>query len=285
MHRRIAALALLVTAGLSLAGCSGAHEPGSTRTEKTSAAATPVAAPPLRGTVSSPLDYVALGDSYSAGLGGGHVSGSCERSDEAYPELLAQDDTIDLTRFAACSGATTSDVLTKQLGALDPRVQFITMTIGGNDLDVSSLPVACAHGKTKQCTAAVDLSVSLLKTTLPGRLATTYQAIAKAAPNARILVADYPPFFDIPAGADLESDELSGAVAVDAAVVALDAAIEKAVTKQQKAGTDIRFVGISFDGHGVNSDEPWFVLTGASAYHPTADGYVRYAQTIHDSLG
>ena len=246
---------VLLVAGLALAGCSGGHSTND----------------------SSPLRYVALGDSYSSGVGGGDESGACARSDHGYPALLGRTAGIDLVRNAACSGATTDDVLSSQLGALDRRVQLVTLTIGGNDLGVTSLPSACVQLEAEQCTDAVRSSLASLAT-LPDKLARTYSAIAKAAPNAKILVAGYPAFFDDDATGSAEA-------AINAATGSLDAAIEKEVATRHRAGSDIHFVAVSFGGHGVDSAEPWFVLSGSSAFHPDPAGYVRYAATLRTAVG
>lgn len=233
------------------------------------------------GTASDPLRYAALGDSYTAGMGGGDETGRCRRSPHSYPKLLAKSDAIELSRFAACSGATTADVLAHQIDALDPQIDLVTITIGGNDLNVGTLPSACSRGQTPTCKAAVSASVALLRK-LPAKLDTTYKAIAEAAPRARILVADYPLFYDLPPITEktIGSDQVSAAIAVDAAVASLDATIEQAVQKQREAGTDIHFVDVPFSGHGVNSERPWFVLNGLEAYHPTAPGYKQYAKVL-----
>ncbi|GAB3795957.1 SGNH/GDSL hydrolase family protein [Humibacter antri] len=279
----LVAVALTV---MVLTGCaqSGSGGPDHFDAPKAATSSTPTPSPTstLRtGTASDPLRYAALGDSYSAGMGAGDETGRCRRSPHGFPQQLAKSKTIVLSRFVACSGATTSDVLEHQIDALDPQIDLVTITIGGNDLDVSVLPSACGRGETDACKTAVATSVALLHT-LALKLEKTYQAIAKAAPHARILVADYPLFYDLPVINEntLGSEELSAAIAVDTAVASLDATIAKAVAKQRAVGTDIRFVDVQFRGHGVNAKKPWFVLTGSDAYHPTAAGYAQYAKTL-----
>ena len=281
-----------VTCTLTLSGCSAslqtepdASAPASPAPEVTN---TPLPKPTstLRhGTASDPLRYAALGDSYSAGVGGGYEHGRCQRSPNAYPRIIAKSDSIELSRFVACSGATTEDVLADQVDALDPQIDLVTITIGGNDLNVSALPSACGSGQTAECKAAVTTSVALLNT-LPHKLERTYKAIAEAAPHARILVADYPLFYDLPPITEktIGSEEVSAAIAVDTAVASLDATIEQTVQKQREAGTDIQFVDVPFSGHGVNSEHPWFVLNGVDAYHPTKPGYKRYATVLESFL-
>lgn len=284
-----AAVALVaVVCAAMLAGCSQSSGSSPDRPQvpappaSDTALPTPVPTSTLRiGTAKNPLRYAALGDSYSAGMGGGDETGKCRRSPHAYPHQLAASKTIMLSRFVACAGATTSDVLAHQIDALDPQIDLVTITIGGNDLDVAALPTACNRGENATCKAAVARSVALLHK-LPAKLDKTYKAIAKAAPHARILVADYPLFYDLPEidANTLGSDELSSIVGVDAAVASLDSTISNAVAKQRAAGTDIHFVDVSFKGHAINAKKPWFVLGGVDAYHPTKSGYARYAKTL-----
>ena len=57
------------------------------------------------------VNYVALGDSYSSGVGAGNYyssSGSCDRSPNAYPALWAAANSVTTFTFAACSGAKVS---------------------------------------------------------------------------------------------------------------------------------------------------------------------------------
>ncbi|MGH3619733.1 MAG: hypothetical protein ACRDQV_17205, partial [Pseudonocardiaceae bacterium] len=62
-------------------------------------------------------DYVALGDSYSSGVGTGvydPTSGACARSPLSYPPQWVVEHHPASFGFAACSGATTADVLASQ---------------------------------------------------------------------------------------------------------------------------------------------------------------------------
>ena len=69
----------------------------------------------------SSVNYVALGDSYSSGVGAGSYtssSGSCDRSTNAYSQLWANANDPASYVSVACSGATTSSVISGQLSAL-----------------------------------------------------------------------------------------------------------------------------------------------------------------------
>ncbi|MCU1363965.1 MAG: lipolytic protein family [Acidimicrobiaceae bacterium] len=116
--------------------------------------------------VSSVSSYVALGDSYASGEGlqanpSTYISPSnhdgCHRSARAYPVLVAANLHLDIGQFetygsggfAACSGATSKDLLAgenrepSQLSALSSQTRWVTLTEGGDDLHFSSVLIAC----------------------------------------------------------------------------------------------------------------------------------------------
>jgi hypothetical protein len=76
--------------------------------------------------------YVALGDSYAAGQGGGADSyvDDCLQSTNGYPALLDAEKQIHLRANATCTGATTSDVASEQLSALKQSTRLVTLTVG-----------------------------------------------------------------------------------------------------------------------------------------------------------
>src|SRR3978361_229533 len=78
-------------------------------------------------------DYIALGDSYSSGVGAPGQSGLCLRGSSGYPAQWARrNDPRSFTNLA-CGGATTSDVLSLQIPFLTAKADLVTITIGGND--------------------------------------------------------------------------------------------------------------------------------------------------------
>jgi hypothetical protein len=105
------------------------------------------------------LNYVALGDSYSSGEGNppysadsGSKGDYCHRSAQAYPEVLSSQLPNSQLRFYACSGATTSHILTDrrytenaQIGrsGVDRSANLVTITLGGNDAGFSDVLSAC----------------------------------------------------------------------------------------------------------------------------------------------
>ena len=90
--------------------------------------------------------YVALGDSYSSGVGAGSyisASGSCDRSTNAYSQLWVNSRHPAGYVSVACSGATTQDVLNSQISALSSGTTLVSITIGGNDVGFSSVMKTC----------------------------------------------------------------------------------------------------------------------------------------------
>ncbi|MBO9520452.1 MAG: SGNH/GDSL hydrolase family protein [Nocardioidaceae bacterium] len=143
--------------------------------------------------------YVALGDSYSSGVGTRtYISDgtSCQRSTYAYPYLIAQARGFSLS-FQACSGAKVSDVTSKQLGTLTSGTAYVTLSVGGNDAGFSSVITECAKpGWMSNCDGAINTAQGYINNTLPGSLATLYATIRSKAPNAKVVIVGYPRIFN-----------------------------------------------------------------------------------------
>ena len=141
----------------------------------------------------SPVEYAALGDSYSSGNGAGSYldDTACERSANAYPELYAQQSGATLD-FQACSGATVADVLNNQLATLSPATTLVSVTVGGNDAGFTNVLANCILGGDAACKTATDSAVDFVHNTLPDQLDGVYSAIRDKAPNAKVVVVGYP---------------------------------------------------------------------------------------------
>jgi lysophospholipase L1-like esterase len=143
--------------------------------------------------------YVALGDSYSSGVGTrSYISDgtSCQRSVYAYPSLIAAARGYALN-FRACSGARIADVANTQLSALSSTTAYVTISVGGNDAGFSSVLTECAKpGWMSNCNGAIDQAQAYINNTLPGALSTLYASIRAKAPNAKVVVVGYPRIFN-----------------------------------------------------------------------------------------
>jgi lysophospholipase L1-like esterase len=140
--------------------------------------------------------YVALGDSYSSGVGTRvfySESGSCKRSPEAYGPKVAAARGYTLS-FQACSGAKTSEVNEKQLGTLSSSTALVTITIGGNDAGFSNVIINCALYYFT-CGGAIKEANEFIEKKLAGLLDTTYNDIRARATTAHVVVLGYPHLF------------------------------------------------------------------------------------------
>src|SRR4051812_26543038 len=135
----------------------------------------------------APPSYVALGDSYSSGVGTRSYLNdgtTCQRSVYAFPSLIAAARGYSLN-FRACSGAKVSDVTSTQLSALSASTSYVTISVGGNDAGFTGVITTCAEPAwASDCNGAVKKAQGYITTTLPGALSTLYSAIRAKAPHA-----------------------------------------------------------------------------------------------------
>ncbi|WP_295118891.1 SGNH/GDSL hydrolase family protein [uncultured Leifsonia sp.] len=287
MRRRVLPSALTAALGafvlLATAACAspGAPDIAPDATPRPTPTASPTPDPFPRKPLTERTRYVALGDSFSAGMGGGDESGKCRLSPNSYPNDFARAAGIDLVVNAACAGATTSDLLKHQLIALDDRTDLVTVSVGGNDLGVADIAAECSAGKAVACRDGVSSALSLLNI-LPQRLSAVYGAVHDAAPNARIVVTGYVVIFD---NSNPKAADFGTATAINAAALGLNQTIQDVVSAQRAAGVPITYVGVDFAGHGIGSKAPWVNVSGTDAFHPTATGYGQYSSALVRLLG
>ena len=184
------------------------------------------------GPYSAPVDaiphrptYVAMGDSYSSGVGADDENGNeqpsgpedqmCQRSDEAYGPLYhaPQASAADLV-FLACGGGVTGDPRSPAEGtdSLGPIYKFlgdggqisrlpvyadlVSFTIGGNDVNFSAVIKDCFDNPFEDCntkyraggTNDEEAKINSMRPIL----ADLYRAILDRSPNARVAVLTYP---------------------------------------------------------------------------------------------
>ncbi len=235
--------------------------------------------------LASGSSYVALGDSYSAGVGTRDSINTCYQSPYGYAPLIAAQQGLSLD-YRACSGATTADVETSQLSGLSSSTDKVTLTIGGNDVGFSSVLTECAKPAwMSDCAGAVAGGRAILDGQLPGRYDSLFTAIETKAPGAKVVVAGYPHIFN---GEDCNaltffspSDEQS----INDATDDLDTLERGKANAHGFSWVDVR---PTFTGHEVcGVDGEW--LNGLSdpvteSYHPNRDGNQAYAAAISPVL-
>ena len=221
----------------------------------------------------SGVRYVALGDSYSSGDGAGSYSGgSCDRSANAYPQQWANANAPASFAFVACSGATTSDVLSSQVSSLSASTTLVSITIGGNDVGFSSVMETCVLESTSSCESAVAAAEAKIASPLPGELDSTLQAIRHAAPAAKVVVLDYPELYDLSKSSSCIGLSTADRTALNQGADQLDSAISAAAARNGDTFTDVRS---AFSGHEICDSSSWLhsvTLPIGESYHPTASG-------------
>ncbi|MGW4564321.1 SGNH/GDSL hydrolase family protein [Streptomyces sp. NPDC004561] len=218
--------------------------------------------------------YVALGDSYSSGVGSGSYissSGSCDRSTKAYPYLWNAAHSPASFAFAACSGATTDDVLANQLGSLNSATSLVSITIGGNDAGFSNVMTTCVLQSDSACISRINTAKAYVNSTLPGKLDAVYNAISAKAPGARVVVIGYPRFYLLGQTCLGLSDTKRSAI--NGAADYIDSAIQARAQAHNFVFGDVR---PPFAGHEICSGDSWLHsvnwLDIGESYHPTAAG-------------
>ena len=230
------------------------------------------AAVPSAAQAAPAVNYVALGDSYSSGVGAGSYDAStCLRSSRSYAALWAAAHAVTSFGFPACGGAVTADVIDGQVSSLSASTTLVTITIGGNDAGFADVVSTCQFGSDSACAAAVDESKAFTTGELPGRLDRTYTAIRGRAPGARLVVLGYPRLFE------LGSCGWFGMSTYKRTILNQGADVLASVISARAAAAGATFVDArpAFAGHGVCAASPWIKdITGlAEAFHPNATGY------------
>jgi len=158
-------------------------------------------------------NYVALGDSYTAGplIPNPVLPLGCLKSSNNYPRLAAP--SIGLTlRDASCSGAKTDHMTNPQnvdpdgpnppqFNSLDATTTVVSVTIGGNDIGFSEVAQGCitvnpfsTPCKNKYTAGGKDQLAERIAATAP-KVAAVLQGIHTRSPAAEVFVLNYPAIF------------------------------------------------------------------------------------------
>jgi hypothetical protein len=154
--------------------------------------------------------YVAMGDSAAAAplVPQQAAPTGCLKSTNDYPSVLARRIGAASFRDVTCSGARTEDLLSRaqstrsgdvppQLDAVEPDTELVTITIGGNDVDLPANAMACSRSSldAPPCSSAlvaggVD-AISRAIDDEAGKWSALFGAVRAKAPDARVIVVGY----------------------------------------------------------------------------------------------
>jgi lysophospholipase L1-like esterase len=260
----------------------------------------------------SALNYVSLGDSYTAGPLIPDLTGSpagCARSTHSYPFLVAAAGSAASFTDVSCQGADTSNMTHSEsvpLGsnppqdnALSSSTTLVTLQIGGNDINFSNIIINCttlsltdpfgAPCKKHYTSGGKDRLKEAIEAAAP-KVAADLQGIHADAPNARVLLVGYPvilpnsgdgcwpvvpiAFGDVPYLRGVEQ-ELNAMLATEAA--ANNATFVNTYTAS--IGHDV------CQSPGVKWVEGLIPTSPAAPFHPNALGEKSMAKQVLAALG
>lgn len=231
------------------------------------------------------LPYVALGDSYAAGVGGGARRSGCWRAVEGYPVLVARALGLDLA-YQACLGATIDNVERDQATALGVETTHVSLTIGGNDVGFTRVLIECAKPSwMSDSDPVLDDALAILRTQLPQRLAALLATVREGAPDAKVAVTAYPVLFN---GEDCNTLTFFSPHEMGRIAEGVDALADTIGAATRDAGAEFVDPRGDFAGHAICDDIEW--LNGASlpleeSFHPNAAGHAAYARRVTTAFG
>lgn len=254
----------------------------------------------------SKREYVALGDSYTAGPLIGRADGrnGCVRSRNNYPHLLAKKAELDLTDVS-CSAAPTEAVegeqkirtrsIAPQLDAVEPSTDLVTIGLGLNDLGLSvrvfikcvqlgmSDPDGAPCTEADQAAGANDIQAALDQ--MPDRIGGVVDAVRSKAPKAEVVLVGYPTIFP----AEGTCSEL-GIAAADVPLVrhVVDSLNATMASVADERGATYLDTATPSRGHDICADDPWIAGSAPAkgrrglAWHPYAEEQVMIADLLAD---
>ncbi|GAA1476171.1 SGNH/GDSL hydrolase family protein [Nocardioides aestuarii] len=290
---------LLVVA--ALAGLLTACSAGSAAPDPARAPAAPTTSATAEAPTGPRLDYVAIGDSFTAAPGLPGSSLPCLRSEENYPSLVADDLG---SRFRvrlddrSCVGADTASVtsaqelgggrIPPQAGALDRRTDLVTLSLGGND---DGFFVRLLTGCLGLGASADDApcEVAPLVESLTGvqdRLVAAVDDVRRRAPDAEVVVVGYPQIVPKRGTCEgLPDDPAARSVARQANQALVDTVAGAAA----EAGVTYVDLARASRGHELCSDDPWVNgagsdPSGAIPFHPLPAGQRAVADLVVEAV-
>ena len=190
------------------------------------------------------------------------------------------------------------------------KADYVTMTMGGNDVGFSDIVTEVMLGSTYLNYSKLSDKISdtwdkfYEKGGIRDDLENAYKKIAeKAGEDTNIIIAGYPKLLD--AGGKGALVSVQEATEVNAAVSSFNDAIKQIVSQCSLDGMNIHFVSVeeAFDGHEAYSDDPYinevylypksedledgfFVIPKPSAYsiHPNLEGARAYAMCVQEKI-
>ncbi len=235
-----------------------------------------------------PGPYVALGDSYSSGVGTNQydVDLACQRSSQAYPGLWQEVNRPAGFGFLACGGAQIGDVRDQVSGSeILPQAELVTLTAGGNDAGFGDIMSVCTSTATTddQCYAAVELGENTaMSSEFHDGLVSLLTLIHDLALDSNIIVLGYPTLFEETFSCAAVAPAQQRRVRINDGADVLKSAIRRASQDYRMTSGNrkqVQFVDVDryFENHRICSASPWIngflPQTPGESFHPNAAGH------------
>ncbi|MEV6637029.1 SGNH/GDSL hydrolase family protein [Actinoplanes sp. NPDC051470] len=225
--------------------------------------------------------YVAIGDSYAAGVGASPFdpeAGECQQNPNSYPRIWQRNNPAFELHDMTCSGATVESVRESQLDTLSSATKLVTITVGGNDNHFTETLRTCLLGTDEEdCKYETNYYSYAARHWQADALESLYEEVQNKAPNARVIVVGYPRLIDSGNGS-------CGLVNPDAARRShlnnnADQLAEGIRSASARAGVDFVDVRPAFAGHEACGADPYIIGADNSRmmFHPNANGHQAYA--------
>ncbi|MFE3290555.1 SGNH/GDSL hydrolase family protein [Rhodococcus sp. NPDC059234] len=253
------------------------------------------------------LEYVNLGDSFSAGSGVFPIvpdqEPKCWQSQRDFSHVVAAQLGYRLTDVS-CGGATTEDFygaqhdgMRPQLEALTPTTELVSLMIGGNNngtfagaMATCIRAMATHPGAFEPCRAQYGTSLTdpIVDKTYPA-LVTALRDIHAKSPRAHVVIVGYPWVLPASGGCFPQMPVAEGDVRYLRDMQAmLNDAVERAAAETGSTFVDMSQVS---DGHdackpvGQRWVEPMLNTTQPIPVHPNADGERALADRVIAAIG
>jgi hypothetical protein len=133
--------------------------------------------------------------------------------------------------------------------------------------------ITCVLESTSSCVSAIQQDESEMQTQLPGEMNSVLSDIAADAPNARVVVLDYPELYDLSKSSSCIGLSTTDRTDLNQAADELDGQIQAAAARYGDAFGDVR---PAFAGHQICDSNSWLNSVNwfdpGVSYHPTASG-------------
>jgi lysophospholipase L1-like esterase len=266
------------------------------------------------------VDYVAVGDSYTAGTGADTIGTTatgpfvptlpCTQTANGYVDKVDLATPVVLVKNAACHGALLADPTWDGVTSVEDQIaqltlggnlskdtELVSMTAGANDAGVSNVLFNCIAGSPDDCRGAV-LASQLALPQVRANLIDAFAAIHRQAPRARIVVLGYAMLFNTAGFAVIPADRQG---LINAGTVGLNTTIASAAAEANTLyGAQVQYVDVTarFAGHEVNTLSPWLFLSAyidgnglpqvdpfdPRNFHPNQAGHAQYAEALLASV-